>query len=103
MGTTLRQIVEEIGGGAPDGGTIKAVQTGGPSGGCIPAEHLDTPVDYESLVAARLDHGLGRHDRHGREHRTWSTWPGSSWSSAWTSRAASASPAARAPCSCTGS
>ena len=38
MGTTLRQIVEEIGGGAPDGGTIKAVQTGGPSGGCIPAE-----------------------------------------------------------------
>ena len=39
MGTTLRQIVEEIGGGVPDGGTIKAVQTGGPSGGCIPAEH----------------------------------------------------------------
>ena len=50
MGTTLRQIVEEMGGGAPDGGTIKAVQTGGPSGGCIPAEHLDTPVDYESLT-----------------------------------------------------
>ena len=50
MGTTLRQIVEEIGGGAPDGGKIKAVQTGGPSGGCIPAEALDTPVDYESLV-----------------------------------------------------
>ncbi len=48
MGTTVRTIVEEIGGGAP-GGTIKAVQTGGPSGGCIPAEHLDTPVDYESL------------------------------------------------------
>jgi bidirectional [NiFe] hydrogenase diaphorase subunit len=45
----LRQIVEEMGGGAPDGGTIKAVQTGGPSGGCIPAEALDTPVDYESL------------------------------------------------------
>jgi bidirectional [NiFe] hydrogenase diaphorase subunit len=38
-----------MGGGAPDGGQIKAVQTGGPSGGCIPAEHLDTPVDYESL------------------------------------------------------
>jgi len=49
MGTTLRTIVEEMGGGAPDGGTIKAVQTGGPSGGCIPAQHLDTPVDYESL------------------------------------------------------
>ena len=69
MGTTLREIVEEIGGGVPDGGTIKAVQTGGPSGGCIPAEHLDTPVDYESLPQARLDHGLGRHDRHGRDHQ----------------------------------
>jgi bidirectional [NiFe] hydrogenase diaphorase subunit len=50
MGTPLRQIVEEMGGGAPDGGKIKAVQTGGPSGGCIPAQHLDTPVDYESLT-----------------------------------------------------
>ena len=49
MGTTLRQIVEKMGGGAPDGGKIKAVQTGGPSGGCIPAEALDTPVDYDSL------------------------------------------------------
>jgi bidirectional [NiFe] hydrogenase diaphorase subunit len=48
MGTTLREIVEEIGGGPPQG-TIKAVQTGGPSGGCIPAEALDTPVDYDSL------------------------------------------------------
>ena len=50
MGTTLRTIVEAMGGGAPDGGRIKAVQTGGPSGGCIPAQHLDTPVDYESLT-----------------------------------------------------
>ena len=49
MGTPLRTIVEEMGGGAPDGGKIKAVQTGGPSGGCIPQQHLDTPVDYESL------------------------------------------------------
>jgi bidirectional [NiFe] hydrogenase diaphorase subunit len=49
MGTPLRQIVEEMGGGAPDGNTIKAVQTGGPSGGCVPAVALDTPVDYESL------------------------------------------------------
>ena len=49
-----------------------------------------------------LDHGLRRHDRHGPDHQTWWTSPGSSWSSAWTSRAASASPAARAPCSCTG-
>jgi bidirectional [NiFe] hydrogenase diaphorase subunit len=49
MGTPLRTIVEEMGGGAPGGKRIKAVQTGGPSGGCIPAQHLDTPVDYESL------------------------------------------------------
>ena len=49
MGTRLRDIVELMGGGAPDGGRIKAVQTGGPSGGCIPADALDTPVDYESL------------------------------------------------------
>jgi bidirectional [NiFe] hydrogenase diaphorase subunit len=50
MGIPLRQIVEEMGGGASDGGRIKSVQTGGPSGGCIPAEHLDTPVDFESLA-----------------------------------------------------
>ncbi len=49
MGITLREIVFDIGGGIPDGGTFKAAQTGGPSGGCIPASHLDTPVDYESL------------------------------------------------------
>jgi bidirectional [NiFe] hydrogenase diaphorase subunit len=49
MGITLRAIVEEMGGGAPNGGNIKAVQTGGPSGGCIPSQYLDTPVDYESL------------------------------------------------------
>jgi bidirectional [NiFe] hydrogenase diaphorase subunit len=49
MGTPLRTIVEEMGGGAPGGKKIKAVQTGGPSGGCIPSQHLDTPVDYESL------------------------------------------------------
>jgi bidirectional [NiFe] hydrogenase diaphorase subunit len=50
MGTTLREIVEDMGGGVPGGGTIKAVQTGGPSGGCIPASALDTPVDYDSLI-----------------------------------------------------
>ncbi|HWQ15974.1 MAG TPA: NuoF family protein [Roseiflexaceae bacterium] len=59
MGTTLRQIVEEMGGGAPDGGTIKAVQTGGPSGGCIPAALFDTPVDYESLQRAGSIMGSG--------------------------------------------
>src|SRR5262249_22630177 len=59
MGTTLRQIVEEIGGGPPEGRSIKAVQTGGPSGGCIPVEHLDTPVDYESLVQVGSIMGSG--------------------------------------------
>ena len=49
MGISLRTIVEEMGGGVPDGGTFKAAQTGGPSGGCIPPRFLDTPVDYESL------------------------------------------------------
>ena len=49
MGTTLREIVFEIGGGIPNGRKFKAAQTGGPSGGCIPEEHLDTPIDYESL------------------------------------------------------
>ena len=50
MGTTLREIVFDIGGGIPDGHNFKAAQTGGPSGGCIPAENLDTPIDYESLA-----------------------------------------------------
>lgn len=49
MGTTLQQIVSEMGDGVPNGGKAKAVQTGGPSGGCIPAAMFDTPVDYESL------------------------------------------------------
>ncbi|MBQ7082582.1 MAG: NADH-quinone oxidoreductase subunit NuoF [Oscillospiraceae bacterium] len=50
MGTTLREIVEEIGGGIPNGKKFKAAQTGGPSGGCIPSVHIDTPIDYESLA-----------------------------------------------------
>ena len=49
MGTTLREIIYDIGGGIPQGKAFKAAQTGGPSGGCIPAEHIDTPIDYESL------------------------------------------------------
>lgn len=49
MGISLRDIIFDIGGGIPDGHSFKAVQTGGPSGGCIPEQHLDTPVDYESL------------------------------------------------------
>ena len=49
MGMTLREIIFEIGGGIPEGRTFKAVQTGGPSGGCIPEQYLDMPVDYDSL------------------------------------------------------
>ncbi len=59
MGITLREIVYDIGGGIPDGLAFKAAQTGGPSGGCIPAEHLDTPVDYESLKALGSIMGSG--------------------------------------------
>ncbi|NWF81681.1 MAG: SLBB domain-containing protein [Chloroflexi bacterium] len=59
MGITLREIIEDLGGGTPDGTPVKAVQTGGPSGGCIPASLFDTPVDYESLAAAGSIMGSG--------------------------------------------
>src|SRR6266496_3302661 len=59
MGTPLRTIIHEIGEGIPDGHRFKAVQTGGPSGGCIPADYLDTPVDYESLTAMGSIMGSG--------------------------------------------
>ncbi len=59
MGTTLREIVEEIGGGVPDGKKFKAAQTGGPSGGCIPAELIDTPIDYDSLISIGSMMGSG--------------------------------------------
>jgi bidirectional [NiFe] hydrogenase diaphorase subunit len=59
MGITLRQIIENIGGGVPGGHAFKAVQTGGPSGGCIPAENLDLQVTYESLVQAGSMMGSG--------------------------------------------
>ena len=59
MGTTLREIVEEIGGGIPNGKKFKAAQTGGPSGGCIPAGLIDTPIDYESLGAIGSMMGSG--------------------------------------------
>ena len=59
MGTTLREIVYDIGGGIPDGKTFKAVQTGGPSGGCLPEEYLDTQIDYESLAKAGSIMGSG--------------------------------------------
>lgn len=59
MGTTLREIVEEIGGGVPNGKKFKAAQTGGPSGGCIPAEHFDVPIDYDNLIAIGSMMGSG--------------------------------------------
>jgi bidirectional [NiFe] hydrogenase diaphorase subunit len=59
MGITLREIIEEIGGGIPEGRQFKAVQTGGPSGGCLPEQYLDMPVDYETLKAAGSIMGSG--------------------------------------------
>ena len=59
MGTTLREVVYDIGGGIPNGKKFKAAQTGGPSGGCIPASHLDTPIDYDSLIALGSMMGSG--------------------------------------------
>ena len=59
MGTTLREIIYDIGGGIPHDKAFKAVQTGGPSGGCLPASMLDTPVDYDNLIAAGSMMGSG--------------------------------------------
>jgi NADP-reducing hydrogenase subunit HndC len=59
MGTTLRRIIFDIGGGVPDGKRFKAAQTGGPSGGCIPEEHLDVPVDFENIVKVGSIMGSG--------------------------------------------
>jgi ferredoxin len=59
MGTTIRQIVEQIGGGVAPGGVFKAVQIGGPSGGCVPASLADTPVDYEALKEVGAIMGSG--------------------------------------------
>ncbi len=59
MGTTLREVIYEIGGGIPDGRIFKAAQTGGPSGGCIPTEHLDLPIDYDTLTSIGSMMGSG--------------------------------------------
>ena len=59
MGTTLREVTEEIGGGIPNGKKFKAAQTGGPSGGCIPAEHFDIPIDYDNLISIGSMMGSG--------------------------------------------
>ena len=59
MGTTLREVIEEIGGGIPNGKKFKAAQTGGPSGGCIPPEHFDIPIDYDNLLSIGSMMGSG--------------------------------------------
>jgi NADH:ubiquinone oxidoreductase subunit F (NADH-binding)/(2Fe-2S) ferredoxin/NAD-dependent dihydropyrimidine dehydrogenase PreA subunit len=59
MGTTLRQVIYDVGGGIPNNKKFKAVQTGGPSGGCLTAEHLDTPIDYDNLVKLNSMMGSG--------------------------------------------
>ncbi len=59
MGTTLREVIYEIGGGIPHGKKFKAAQTGGPSGGCIPPEHLDIPIDYDNLISIGSMMGSG--------------------------------------------
>lgn len=66
MGTTLREVIYEIGGGIKNGKKFKAVQTGGPSGGCLTEKHLDTPIDFDQSDCRRLDDGLRRYDRYGR-------------------------------------
>ena len=59
MGTTLREVIFEIGGGIKNGKKFKAAQTGGPSGGCIPASLIDTPIDYDNLIAIGSMMGSG--------------------------------------------
>lgn len=59
MGTTLREVIDDIGGGVPHGKKFKAAQTGGPSGGCIPAEHFDIPIDYDNLISIGSMMGSG--------------------------------------------
>jgi NADP-reducing hydrogenase subunit HndC len=61
MGITLREVIFDIGGGIRNGKKFKAVQTGGPSGGCLTEKHLDTPIDYDNLIAWFHD-GIGWYD-----------------------------------------
>ena len=100
MGTTLREIVFDIGGGIVDGRAFKAVQTGGPAGGCIPAAVPRHAGGLRVAHGGRLVHGLRRHDRHGRHSPAWSTSRSTSWTSAARSRAASACRAGSARPSC---
>ncbi len=66
MGITLREVIFEIGGGIKNNKKFKAVQIGGPSGGCLTDKHLDVPIDYDSLIASRCNDGFRRYDHHGR-------------------------------------
>ena len=68
MGITLREIVYDVGGGIKDGKALKAIQSGGPMGGCLPVSLIDLPVDYEVAPGSRRYDGLGRHDHYGRRH-----------------------------------
>ena len=77
MGTTLREIVEEIGGGIPKGKKFKAAQTGGPSGGCIPTENFDVPIDYDNLIAIGSMMGSGRTGSASEVEFTVCAWSGS--------------------------
>ena len=99
MGTTLREIIYDIGGGCPNGKKFKAAQTGGPSGGCIPASLLDTPIDYDNLLAIGSMMGSGGMIVMTRT-TAWSISPASSSTSPSMNPAVSARPAASAPAAC---
>jgi hypothetical protein len=98
MGTSLRTIIYDIGGGIPKKRKFKAVQLGGPSGGCIPESHLDTPVDYEAIAKVGAIMGSGGPSSW-MKTPAWSTWPVSSWSSSRMNPAASAPLPGRDPAS----
>ena len=97
MGTTLREIVEDIGGGIPNGKKFKAAQTGGPSGGCIPASLIDTPIDYDNLIAIGSMMGSGGLIVMDEDTCMVDI---ASWNLPWTRAAASARPAVWAPGAC---
>jgi bidirectional [NiFe] hydrogenase diaphorase subunit len=102
MGITIREIVEDLGGGTPDGTKIKAVQTGGPIGRLHPGGPCSTrPVDYDSLMKVGSIMGSGGMVVMDEDTNMVDVARNSTWSSAWRNRAASASRAAPARCRCT--
>ena len=96
MGITLGELVFDIGGGIPGGKAFKAAQTGGPSGGCIPAKYLNSSIDYESLKQHWARSWAPAASSFWTKTVAWSTWPSISSSSRSRNRAASAFPAASA-------